>query len=306
MIAGSRYRNLAGGSGRSESLASRQIATGGVHLKIKSAAAGQFCEVGDLDAEELQEWEELSQDPRCKLDTSLEQAAAAIDAEFSLNQEHELSENLLGQLQKDMAQFVQPEGESVAEHEAGQESEAGKIVSLPTWKRVLMAPQTPWAVAALLAILLVASVMIKDKQPSSDSQIADTPAILSPQEARDAIINRDGVVQMKFGGTEGYASMSGNVIWSDELQEGYMTLTNLPVNNPGKKQYQLWIVDPTRDEKPVDGGVFDIPEGADTAVIKINNPLVISDPKAFVITLEQPGGVVVSKQEEVVAIAKPS
>lgn len=111
---------------------------------------------------------------------------------------------------------------------------------------------------------------------------------------------------MRFGGTDNYSAMSGDVVWSDELQEGYMTLTNLPVNNPGKKQYQLWIVDPTRDDKPVDGGVFDIPEGAETAIIKIKNPLVVSDPKAFVITLEQPGGVVVSKQEEVVAIAKPS
>ena len=45
-------------------------------------------------------------------------------------------------------------------------------------------------------------------------------------------------------------------------------------------------------------GVFDIPEGAETAIIKINNPLAVSDPKAFVITLEQPGGVVVSRQEE--------
>jgi hypothetical protein len=32
----------------------------------------------------------------------------------------------------------------------------------------------------------------------------------------------------------------------------------------------------------------------------------VNDPKAFVITLEQPGGVVVSKQEVVVALAKTS
>ena len=57
---------------------------------------------------------------------------------------------------------------------------------------------------------------------------------------------------------------------------------------------------------PVDGGVFDILQGENTAVIRIQNPLVITDPKAFVITLEQPGGVVVSKQEDVVAIAKAS
>lgn len=100
--------------------------------------------------------------------------------------------------------------------------------------------------------------------------------------------------------------MTGNVVWSDELQEGYMTLTNLPANDPASKQYQLWIVDPDRDEKPVDGGVFDIPAHVTTAVIPIRNPLAVTDPKAFVITLEQPGGVVVSKQEIVVALAKTS
>ena len=85
-----------------------------------------------------------------------------------------------------------------------------------------------------------------------------------------------------------------------------MTLTDLPVNDPGDKQYQLWIVDPTRDEKPVDGGVFDIPAGDKTAVIPIRNPLAVTNPAAFVITLEQAGGVVVSKQEIVVALAKNS
>ena len=52
--------------------------------------------------------------------------------------------------------------------------------------------------------------------------------------------------------------------------------------------------------------VFDIPSGDGTTIIPIRNPLVVTDPKAFVITLEQPGGVVVSKQEVVVALAKPS
>lgn len=85
-----------------------------------------------------------------------------------------------------------------------------------------------------------------------------------------------------------------------------MSLTNLPANDPQSKQYQLWIVDPDRDEKPVDGGVFDISAENNTVIVPIRNPLVVTNPKAFVITLEQPGGVVVSKQEVVVALAKTS
>ena len=76
-----------------------------------------------------------------------------------------------------------------------------------------------------------------------------------------------------------------------------MSLTNLPVNDPKSKQYQLWIVDPARDEKPVDGGVFDITASEGEVIIPIRNPLAVTNPQAFVITLEQPGGVVVSKQE---------
>ena len=101
-----------------------------------------------------------------------------------------------------------------------------------------------------------------------------------------------------------YNGLSGEVIWNDEKQEGYMSLENLAVNDPTKTQYQLWIVDPERDELPVDGGVFDITQKDGTQIIPIRNALAINKPVAFVITLEQPGGVVKSKQEIVVALAK--
>jgi hypothetical protein len=101
-----------------------------------------------------------------------------------------------------------------------------------------------------------------------------------------------------------YKGISGEVIWNDKKQEGYMSLENLAVNDPTKNQYQLWIVDPERDELPVDGGVFDITEKDGKQIIPIRNALAINKPVAFVITLEQPGGVVKSKQEVVVALAK--
>jgi hypothetical protein len=50
--------------------------------------------------------------------------------------------------------------------------------------------------------------------------------------------------------------------------------------------------------------VFDIPRDGSPAVIPIAAKLPLSKPQAFVITLEQPGGVVKSKQEKVVALAK--
>jgi hypothetical protein len=50
--------------------------------------------------------------------------------------------------------------------------------------------------------------------------------------------------------------------------------------------------------------VFDIPTDGSPAIIPIDAKLAVKQPQVFVITLEQPGGVVKSKQETVVAIAK--
>ena len=68
----------------------------------------------------------------------------------------------------------------------------------------------------------------------------------------------------------------------------------MPANDPGQSQYQLWIVDPDRSAQPVDGGVFDIPSGTKEVIIPIDAKLDVSKPQAFAITLEKPGGVVVS------------
>jgi anti-sigma-K factor RskA len=93
---------------------------------------------------------------------------------------------------------------------------------------------------------------------------------------------------------DGYEEVTGDVVWSDSEQAGYMRLSGLVANNADSAQYQLWIVDPDRDERPVDGGVFDVPAGVDEVIIPIDSKLDISAPAAFAITLEQPGGVVVS------------
>ncbi len=92
----------------------------------------------------------------------------------------------------------------------------------------------------------------------------------------------------------GYEQVTGDVVWNDARQEGYLRLAGMPVNDPAVSQFQLWIVDPDRDANPVDGGVFDIPAGVGEVIIPISAKLRVSDPEAFAITREKPGGVVVS------------
>ncbi len=164
-------------------------------------------------------------------------------------------------------------------------------IPAPGWGNFLKHPFTGWAAAA--AITLIVFMDRGEPSPLSDAQ-AET---LLRKEASD-------LIERKFEGAGQFAQASGKVIWSDRLQKGYMALTGLPVNDSKKSQYQLWIVDPKRDEAPVDGGVFDISTDRAIVLIPIVAKLSLTNPQAFVITLEQSGGVVKSKQEHVVALAK--
>ncbi|MBC7976937.1 MAG: anti-sigma factor, partial [Myxococcales bacterium] len=99
---------------------------------------------------------------------------------------------------------------------------------------------------------------------------------------------------------------SGDVVWSPSVQRGFMRFVGLAPNDPAKTQYQLWIFDRARDQLyPVDGGVFNVPSTGEI-VVPITPRVTVSDPNLFAITVEPPGGVVVSKRERIVVTATPS
>jgi len=97
--------------------------------------------------------------------------------------------------------------------------------------------------------------------------------------------------------------VSGDVVWSNAMQKGYLRFTNMPVNDPAAEQYQLWIIDPQRDDKPIDGGVFDISKSGEV-IVPINAKLGVVNPQAFAVTIEKPGGVVVSSQDNLPLLAE--
>lgn len=258
--------------------------------RFEELEAGRI--LGDLDADEVREWEELSLDPRCQGDSSLELIAAVLDSGMQSEVHEALPGGILKALNESKSRYVVT---PVAEE---------TVIRPSLWKKIFSDTETAWAMAALFLILFVAQAFV---ERSPEETAGQAVAVLSPEQSREALVAKAGdLIQSKFGGIESYGQMSGEVVWSDELQEGYMTLTNLPANDPTSKQYQLWIVDPTRDKAPVDGGVFDIPADAVTAVVPIKNPLTVKNPQAFLITLEQPGGVVVSDREVKVALATTS
>ena len=98
------------------------------------------------------------------------------------------------------------------------------------------------------------------------------------------------------------AHFSGDVVWSPERQDGWLSFRGLPKLD-ADHAYQLWIVDQRRDGPPVDGGLFLIENPDAETLVPIHAHLRVEHPVAFVITIEPKHGVVVSKQEHVVAIA---
>jgi hypothetical protein len=102
------------------------------------------------------------------------------------------------------------------------------------------------------------------------------------------------------------AAATGDVVWSASAQRGYMRFVGLTPNDLKQIQYQLWIFDKDRDQAfPVDGGVFDVSSTGEV-IVPISAKLKVNEPVLFAVTIEAPGGVVVSKRERIVVTAAPA
>lgn len=98
----------------------------------------------------------------------------------------------------------------------------------------------------------------------------------------------------------------GAVVWNGTVQAGVMRFRGLQPNDPATTQYQLWIFDAGRDDRfPVDGGVFDVPRGAEETLVPIRARLPVGEAVLFAITVEPAGGVVVSTRERIALVAQP-
>ena len=155
----------------------------------------------------------------------------------------------------------------------------------------------PWLAAAACLLVACGAVWIALRRDH---------AITSPVAGRAALLaNAGDAATLAWTATADPTAHGarGDVVWSSTQQRGFMRFVGLAPNDPHQFQYQLWIFDKDRDEKfPVDGGVFDVSSTGEV-VVAISAKLHVTDATLFAVTVEQPGGVVVSKRERIVVTA---
>jgi len=194
--------------------------------------------------------------------------------------------DLEAKLQADADKFFGAESVAVTDLAAERRRrEVGEGQGGDAEKSISRLGQMGWAIAAMLALVVVFAL-----QPGS------LPEPLDPASERQSLLAEDNTAVLEWGSSNipAYNQVSGDVVWNDKRQQGYLRLSGMPANDPTISQYQLWIIDPARDTNPVDGGVFNVPAGTGEVIIPIDAKLAVDHPAAFAITREQPGGVVVS------------
>lgn len=167
------------------------------------------------------------------------------------------------------------------------------------------------AAAAGIALAIGAVLWARNQPPqvvTKEIEKVVIPATLTPGEARAQLLaTAPDATTLAWTATEDPAAQgaSGDVVWSASRQKGFMRFAGLAVNDPKQLQYQLWIFDKHRDQAfPVDGGVFDVTPAGEV-IVPISAKLPVGEPVLFAVTVEKPGGVVVSKRERIVVTAAP-
>ncbi len=259
--------------------------------------------LSDLDRDEQLELENSMTTDELRKIEEYERAVASLDIALSRSDEMAADGGFSGALQNQVLR--EAEVFFTGQHSAAT-SENGNVsnISQKPTSEVIAAPERSWnrreilgwLTAAAAATAVVGNWWWQNGRPQRLTKETLSRA--------DLLASAQDLVQAKWeaGKHPLDKSVTGDVVWSSSYQQGFMRLIGMPVNDPLQEQYQLWIIDPLRDDEPVDGGVFDVSEAGEV-IIPIQAKLRVTKPTAFAITIEKPGGVVVSKQDRLPLLA---
>jgi len=186
----------------------------------------------------------------------------------------------------------------------------GEVTPVASRPRRRSAPVAAWLVAAAAMALAIAGWARRPAEVNGGASPMAAVSDAAPPGAasqREALLALPGTARVDWKMTEDEtgAQASGDVVWHSGVQRGVMRFAGLTPNDPARFQYQLWIFDETRgDEPPIDGGVFDVGANGEL-LVPFAAKLRVGKAKLFAVTVEKPGGVVVSKRERIVVTATP-
>lgn len=172
------------------------------------------------------------------------------------------------------------------------------VLAIFGWER---SPQPP--------VAMLTPVPVSPPSPEKPAPQSEKPLPPTFAEERAALLAKADSLKIPLGASKdpAAAGVTGDVVWDPATQRGFLHFAGLAPNDPAVHQYQIWIFDAGRDKRyPVDGGVFDVPANASDVIIPIRAALMVHKPAAFAVTLEKPGGVVVSGREHVIALGATS
>jgi Anti-sigma-K factor rskA len=132
-----------------------------------------------------------------------------------------------------------------------------------------------------------------------------TPSAPTPAEERAALLAQAGSLKVILNATHDPVAggVTADAVWDPATQRGFLRLVGLKPNDPLVQQYQAWIFDAERDKRyPLDAGVFDVTPDSSEVIVPIRAQLPVRVAKAFAVTVEKAGGVVVSALHHVVVL----
>lgn len=97
-------------------------------------------------------------------------------------------------------------------------------------------------------------------------------------------------------------NITGDVVWNDRLETGYLRFVGLKPNDPAKEQYQVWVIDERGLEQKVSGGIFNATADGEV-IVPITPGIAVGRVALFAITVEKPGGTWVPDLKRRVVVA---
>ncbi len=266
-----------------------------------------------LDEAEQRQLEKLAANANFRIDDSFDIAAAAIgltEIDVEPMPAH-LHSKILASAE---SYFAASETAAEAPWPPPEKAEADDMQ--PTFafepKRSGLSSWLGWAVAGAACVALAFNIYTTRFQGATEVVKGPAPTVTpvkpDPSKLYEEIASMPTAIKANFGAlptaSEELKNVGGDVVWSDEKQAGYMKLRNLPKNDKNTSTYQLWVFEENQGDKtPIDGGTFDVDVDGDV-IIPIDAKLKAKNPAMFAITVEKPGGVVVSDRKKIAALAK--